>query len=85
MSYEVQKGMLIPAQGAARESTYPWGKMDLDDSFFVPAGEKKPARLCSALKSSASGWAKRNGLERKFVARIVEESGVRGVRIWRTK
>lgn len=78
-SLSVQAGVEIPARAfPSRESKYPFGTMELNDSFFVPADDAKRTIM------ACYGYAKRRGGV-KFSYRTVEENGSRGVRVWRTE
>lgn len=69
---------LVPMQssrGVGRPAKYPFGKMDVGDSFFLEADKKQIA--CARAAMGAFGF--RHG--KKFSSRA--HPG--GVRIWRTK
>ena len=70
----VQKGIpLPPKQVGGRRSKYPYARMEIDDSFFLPYRKTFTVPKMPALAG------------RKFVRRLVTESGVQGVRVWRTE
>lgn len=77
--YEIEKGIKIPVRKSSRPAKYPWRQMELGDSFFVPSGN--PSKMITRLNPSSQ--TQKAGL--KFTRRIVEENGVKGVRIWRIK
>lgn len=58
------------------KSVYPFAYMEVGDSFFT----KKPR---SAVAGSAYYW--QHKLKTRYATRDVMESGVEGVRVWRTK
>ncbi len=70
--YEIKKEMLIPSYNAR----FPFDEMVAGDSIFIPQSESKSAR--------AAAWAYGERHEMEFVTRTVEESGIKGLRIWRT-
>jgi hypothetical protein len=63
----------VPIQSRTKQCKYPFAKLEVGDSFFVP-GIKM-----SVLSSAASGARKRTGF--KFTTRTVDG----GVRTWRTE
>ena len=74
--FEISTDIPVPARNGhakgGRSEAYPWSILPVGGSFFVP-GKK-------ALNTS--GAQKRLG--RKFSISCVKESGVFGVRVWRT-
>ncbi len=75
MTIEIEKNQVIPAtiQNLGRRERYPWSKMEVGDSFFIPDGNR------SRIAGAASHAARRLG--RKFVVRSVDG----GVRAWRSE
>ena len=71
--FKIEKNFPIPESGVGRPVKYPFGIMDVGDSFFVP----KPNRISSA----ASHFGKRNN--KKFRSLPVVEDGIEGTRVWR--
>lgn len=69
MTYVIEKGVPLPAN--FRRDRYPFGAMEVGDSFAVPT------RKVRAAISSASQHGKRTG--RKYVSRKSDD----GIRIWR--
>ena len=68
---KIEKGIPItPRKSAGRKSKYPWGEMEVGDSFFVPGAKTAPIR---PQKLHEAGM--------KFTSRSVEG----GFRIWRTE
>lgn len=73
MSFAIETGVPIPKKGSSR-LVYPFGKMNVGDSFFIPNG------CANSLNSCA-----RNALGRgNYVIRKCTVSGVTGMRVWRT-
>lgn len=67
------------------KSKYPWGMMQVGDSFFVPCVKTKPRQLSSRL-ASAIGTAKGKYVGMKFQYRLVyENSCCVGCRVWRVQ
>ena len=73
MSYQIEKGVPIPAMKRATngESKYPFAQMDVGDSFFVHG------KSIHTLNSQAHKYGTR--LSRKFTARAIDG----GTRVWR--
>ena len=69
--FVIEKG--VPAPEARYRNKYPFGEMEVGDSFFVPGGE------AGKLSNSASVYARYHGRKLKFSARKVEG----GARVWR--
>lgn len=106
-NFVLEDSVPVPAaSGRGRTAnTYPFDKMEVGQSFFVPNTEKKPnaaKSLASTVSSATNRYAvpkepaetrtNRKGREvpvmvetRKFIVRSVEENGVAGARVWRTK
>ena len=76
----IEKGIPVPESRAGRIPVrYPWGKMEIGDSFFVASDN--PERLQRTLTSAARGWVVRSqAAGRQFTVRRVDG----GVRVWRT-
>lgn len=72
---KVEKNIPIPARTktGGRKPLYPWGKMEVGDSFAFPKTTKK---------TTASSLAYRQGKmnHKKFAIRVMAE----GIRCWRT-
>jgi hypothetical protein len=66
----IEKGIPLPA--ITHPSRWPFSRMEIGDSFFIPSSS------CKSLSSSAHEAAKR--LNRKFTRRKVAG----GIRVWRT-
>jgi hypothetical protein len=82
----IQEGIPIPErkrmerknQKLIRKVSYPFRKMDINDSFFVPAEIQNPG----AVRAMVSVFASENP-EWSFITRSVIYRGQNGVRIWR--
>lgn len=82
-TFLVEKGVPYREMNRFRpKSKYPYGTMEIGDSFFV-AGP--PRKTYMRLLSAANHYRRRKQQEHKrFSARyVVDESGTEGVRIWR--
>lgn len=89
--YEIEKNIAIPNQeyrGRKRgESKYPIAKMEVGDSFLIPAKKGARGKICAmstayGAVATAKKWMKAAGdTTREFTVRTVEG----GARIWRTK
>lgn len=97
--FVIESDVAIPAivgRGRVGGSTYPFDKLAVGQSFFVPKSAKA---LASTVSSANARYAEvvegetrtnRKGIEvpktkltRQFIVRSVEEKGVSGSRIWR--
>ena len=81
-SYKIEKSVPLPLPVSGGK--YPWGKMMVGDSFYVPFAEMAtPKNLNQILLSSARHYNNRlePGDRMKFTTRKDEN----GVRIWRIK
>jgi len=67
VSIKIENGIPVPPVRAV----WPFGEMEVGDSFLVPAGREKAA------KSSAWTYGRKHGI--RFTARMEKK----GVRIWR--
>ena len=78
--YKVEKDVTIPPQNY-KESKYPFDEMEINDYFFVPAGDlgsvKSPLQ---SLRGAARTYCKRYP-DREFTARRIKD----GFRVWRVK
>ncbi len=79
-----QTHKLVPASETGKNLTkprvkyvYPVRKLEIGQSFFIPGGTYASAY------DAAKYTAKKHN--RKFAIRVRTESGVRGVRVWRTE
>lgn len=74
---EIDKNVTIPATAKvpASKAKYPFGEMEINDSFFVPGKTKMASTIASA--------AHRTG--HKYDWDVRTEDGVEGVRIWRVE
>ena len=87
MSYKVETGIVIPPRRAANMK-YPFDRMRVDDSFFIPASEvcetPEDIDLCSRLLGGAyHSYGRRHKM--KYVQRQCFEGKIHGFRIWRVE
>lgn len=75
--YEIETDVPAPplSHGNAK---YPWEKMEVGNSFFVPGGS------VDTIQKAGRAWADRNH-GGKFICRKAVEDGLAGVRAWRIK
>lgn len=99
--FVIQDNIPIPAvagRGRTGQSTYPFDRLNIGQSFFVPKASKNLASTVSSANARFSeeipGQTKtdRKGNVvpatkqlRQFVVRTVTENGVKGSRIWRVE
>lgn len=76
---KIDKGIPIPPMArAGRKGRWPFEQMQPGDSFFVPGKKAQDmAGTVFYVRMKNPGW--------KFSMRMLEENGVKGTRIWRTK
>lgn len=82
MEIKIDKGVPVPAAFAAKER-FPWREMAVGDSFFAPGYIQTKAQRKNGEPTIGLAFAKRLVPNSKWTLRMVEESGVRGVRVWR--
>ena len=70
--FEIEDNVEIPPRCGRSKSKYPWAKMKVGQSFFVPDGSQP------SLSATAIGYSYRHP-EMKFTT--AKEAG--GVRVWR--
>lgn len=79
----IEKGLPIPKlKGPGAKNKYPWGEMEIGDSFSVKLSNN-PDKIRLNLLNSAKNWSKYNNKNYKFKTRTIKEDGV--VRIWRVE
>jgi len=75
--FAIASGLPIPETRQGAPCKYPWDKLAVGDSFFIPG---KTSQTISPARQSAE-----HTRGTKYASRTVEENGVRGVRVWRIK
>jgi len=73
--FKIEKGIPLPEAPTrgGRRSIYPFGDLEIGDSFFVPNKTKMASTITAAGRK----------LNVKLVYRVQEENGKPGTRIWR--
>lgn len=80
--YAIEYGVPMP-KAPAGTSLYPFKRLSVNDSFFVPAHGKGQRKTSLSVSNAALRYKKKNpGTD--FSVRVIEEAGVLGVRVWRT-
>lgn len=74
MVIKIDKGIPVPPENS-HASKYPFDLMEIGDSFFVSAEERKPDHM----RSTASIHGKR--IQKRYSVRKVEN----GTRVWRVE
>lgn len=94
INIELESGVPIPPRSYSRSTRpkshityrYPWAEMDVLDSFFVPLPEGRSMRQHQVnLQVAAKMSVRSNGRGRKYVTRIAQKHGQKGVRVWRIR
>ncbi len=79
---KIESGIPIPlCQGKGNRSKYPWGDMNIGDSFFEPLNGRDPKSVMSILQNCKTHFVKSRKSKFKFTIRTAEG----GLRVWRTK
>lgn len=78
---KIDKGVPIPERG---DRKYPWKKMEVGDSFFVP-GARVNASQPGDGRLFSTQHARRTVPGSVWLVRLTTEDGVAGARVWRTK
>ena len=76
-SIKIEKGIPLPEETRGRNSKYPWGEMEIGDSFFIKDAEKYSVRY-RTVQQCASRYGKLR--DKKFKS----TSEGSGIRVWRT-
>lgn len=76
MVFDIEDGKSVPTAKGGVESKYPFGALEVGQSFFIPN-----AKRGWPLSSTANTRHK----PKKFTQRQVVEEGIAGIRVWRTK
>lgn len=77
MTYEILKGIPAPVLGSHSRRKYPFGKMEIGDSVFIPDWPRDKKGCFYA----ASNFTKSYKI--KVVGRKMTRDGVEGYMIWR--
>lgn len=72
---EIEKGIEMP-NTKGRKRKYPFGDMEVGDSFKYPDGKAK-----NSIVGGANAWAKRLGNNYRFAVRTIDGK----FRLWRIK
>jgi hypothetical protein len=75
---KIEHGIPLPPP-RSRGVAYPWKRMKIGDSLFVPCPNGHVARVRNQFLTNG----RNHGL--RLVSRSIIEKGVKGVRIWRIK
>lgn len=79
--FEIDNDVDIPGLREDAYGSYPFGKLQVGQSFFVPT---PTVSIVNKIRSAASKYSKRHaGL--KFITRSRLENDVDGLRIWRAE
>ena len=82
--FKIDKGIPIEKAQRQHRSKYPFHAMTQGDSFFTPIKPVTTKQRMGQLKSAAFQCSTHHP-EWKFAFRQVNEGGIDGIRIWRTK
>lgn len=77
----IQDNVPMPAKVSTREHKYPFAKMEVGQSFVVPA-INAPKTGASAVNSAANGYRRNKGAkDKKFVVTTLENGDIG---VWRS-
>lgn len=76
--FEISDNIPVPPRKSSTK--YPFGVLEIGQSFFVPVSEKLP-NPSKSLSTTCSAQKRKTG--KRFVIREVTENGAKGARIWR--
>jgi hypothetical protein len=82
--YKVEANVPLPSVPRGAPSApikYPWGGMNIGDSFFVPLLNKTAINLRGAINIDLKKFQAQSGKKIKVTTRAVDN----GIRIWRIK
>lgn len=79
--YAIEKGLPIPDTMTQRATKYPFAKMEVGDSFFIPLTTQPKASARSSLYMSIRAFNKANNKDFEVITRIIDN----GMRVWRFK
>ena len=86
--FDIEDNIPVARIESGRRRVYPFDKLGVGQSFFVPCEGEKGNRTKGSVRSAARVAAKRrrdNGEAVKFVSRLETKDGVSGVRIHRVE
>lgn len=73
---KIDKGIKIPP---SKTHTYPWGEMNVGDSFFIKTIDKDLKKVQNSLLDLSKQYCIRNNVDKKFSTRRIKG----GIRMWR--
>lgn len=75
MRIAIERGIPIPTRGPRhRDFKYPWGRLNVGESFFVPSVNRS---------NFSTHYANLSHAPKKFISRTMVKQGKKGVRVWR--
>lgn len=80
MKYKIEKNVPVNKRNT-HMANYPFGDMQIGDSFLVPNEDIKSVGFQASLLSTAKSWARFNNIEARFTTRKQKD----GMRIFRIK
>lgn len=76
--YKVDKGISMERKREAF-ARFPFNKMKIGDSFFVPKEDQNPEGVAASVYSAANSYNRTHGTKLRMSTRKVEG----GIRVWR--
>jgi hypothetical protein len=81
--YKIEKNIPITNNCGKHRIKYPFGDMDIKDSFFVPLEERKKSTVLNSINNACRQYNRVNKKKIEITTSYNEES--LGIRVWRTK
>ncbi len=86
--FEIEDNVPVASVGSGRKRMYPFDRLNVGQSFFVPCEGENGKRTKASVQSAARVAAKRyreSGQTMKFISRSENKGGITGVRIHRVE
>lgn len=89
MTYHIEAGPVLPppspkTRSGGRKRKYPLPDLQPGESFFVPETDERDAEAVRGSLATGIYRIKQADATKQFATRLWVESGVRGIRVWRT-
>jgi len=86
--FEIEDNIPVARIESGRKRLYPFDKLNVGQSFFIPCDGENGERTKESVRASARVASKRykdQGFAVKFISRVDTKDGVTGVRIHRVE
>lgn len=75
--FQIDTDIPMPTVTRSRQSKYPWGKLEVGNSFFIKG--RKPQSISTTRRYAQKKY------NAQYTAQLVTENEVQGTRVWRIK